>query len=112
MSPSVRLVCYPDGDGAFCEHAALTLRIDLPETYSDADVVAALQQRLREIPTWHVHRDGHPTLDRDQVTGTSGSDVTARGPNGRPWIVRAHCQAHVIDACPCQGGATAGTIAR
>ena len=80
MSPSVRLVCYPDGDGAFTKHTALTLRIDLPETYSAADVLGEIQQRLRavyplatitiedgdgegELPTWHVHRDGHASQD-------------------------------------------------
>jgi hypothetical protein len=80
MSPSVRLVCYPDGDGAFTEQAALTLRIDLPDTYSAAEVVTEIQQRLRAIyplatitiedgdgedglPTWHVHRDGHASQD-------------------------------------------------
>jgi hypothetical protein len=76
MSPSVRLVCYPGGDGAFTEHTALTLRIDLPVTYSAEEVVAEIQQRLRAIyplatitvedgdgedglPIWRVHRDGH-----------------------------------------------------
>jgi hypothetical protein len=80
MSPSVRLVCYPDGDGAFTEHTALTLRIDLPDTYSADEVVAEIQQRVRAIyplatitiedgldgdalPTWQVHRDGHPSQD-------------------------------------------------
>jgi hypothetical protein len=80
MSPSVRLVCYPDGDGSFTEHAALTLRIELPDTYSPGEVVAEIQHRLRTIhplatiavedgdgdgglPTWHVHRDGQPSLD-------------------------------------------------
>ena len=76
MSPSVRLVCYPDGDGQFGQHAAaLTLRIDLPELYSAADVVSEIERRLREtyplasihvettdgdsaVPIWHVYRDG------------------------------------------------------
>jgi len=75
MSPSVRLVCYPDGDGRFGAHAALTLRIDLPETYSAEDVIVEIQRRLRdkyplaairvesgdglERPaTWHIFRDG------------------------------------------------------
>lgn len=49
MSPSVRLICYPDGDGASSEHAALTVRIEHTGTYPAADVVAALQHRLREI---------------------------------------------------------------
>ena len=80
MSPSVRLVCYPDGDSAFSDHTALTLRIDLPDTYSAAQVVAEIEQRLRaiypqatitvedghgedELPTWHVHRDGPASQD-------------------------------------------------
>ena len=74
MSPSVRLVCYPDGDGKFNAHAALTLRIDLPDSYSAQDVIDEIQRRLRdsyplasihvetggdgELPTWHVFRDG------------------------------------------------------
>ena len=75
MSPSVRLVCYPDGDGRFGAHAALTMRIELPETYSAEDVIDEIQRRLREkyplaavqietgdgvdAPvTWHVFRDG------------------------------------------------------
>jgi hypothetical protein len=75
MSPSVRLVCHPDVDGRFSERAALTLRIDLPGSYSAEDVVKEIQQRLREtyplatirveaangdgdLPVWHVHRDG------------------------------------------------------
>jgi hypothetical protein len=65
----------------FTEHAAVTLRIDLPETYSPEEVVAEIQQRLRalyplatitvedgraddQLPTWHVHRDGYPELDQ------------------------------------------------
>jgi hypothetical protein len=76
MSPSVRLVCYPRGDGTFNEHAQLTLRIDLPDSYSAEDLVAEVQRRLRDSyplaaihvepgkadgpPTWHVHRDGAP----------------------------------------------------
>jgi len=77
MSPTVRLVCYPDGDGAFAEHTALTLRIDLPEAYSASEVIAEIQIRVRAIyplatitvedgegedalPIWHVRRDGHP----------------------------------------------------
>lgn len=74
MSPSVRLVCHPHDDGMVSDHAALTLRIDLPDTYSAEDVATEVQQRLREtyplatiyvqpadgdqLPTWHVHRDG------------------------------------------------------
>jgi len=75
MSPRVRLVCYPDGDGHFTERAVVTLRIDLPDSYSAADVVDEIQRRLRHTyplaiirveppkldggaPTWHVHRDG------------------------------------------------------
>ncbi len=75
MSSSVRLVCYPDVDGHFTEHAAITLRIDLPDSYSADDVVQEIQRRLRETyplasihvepgdgdgepPTWHVYRDG------------------------------------------------------
>ena len=81
MSPSVRLVCYPDGDGMFTEHAAVTVRIDLPETYSREEVVAEVQQRLRalyplatitvegggdddQVRTWHVHQDGTQELDQ------------------------------------------------
>ena len=80
MSPTVRLVCYPDGDGAFVEHTALTLRIDLPDTYSADEVIAELQLRVRAIyplatitvevgegedalPIWHVRRDGPPSQD-------------------------------------------------
>ena len=80
MSPRVRLVCYPDGDGAFSAHTALTLRIDMPDSYSPAEVVSEIQQRLRaiyplatitvedgdgddELPTWHVHRDGPASQD-------------------------------------------------
>ena len=80
MSPTVRLVCYPDGDGAFAVHTALTLRIDLPETYSADEVIAEIQLRVRSIyplatitvedgegedalPIWHVRRDGHPSQD-------------------------------------------------
>lgn len=75
MSPSVRLVTYPDDDGHFSEHAAITLRIDLPDSYAAGDIVAEIQRRLREAyplatirvepgdgdgvpPIWHVHRDG------------------------------------------------------
>jgi hypothetical protein len=80
MSPSVRLVCYSDGDGTFGRHAAaLTLRIDLPENYSAQEVVTEIERRLRETyplaaihvessdgvsdggagsPTWHVYRHG------------------------------------------------------
>ena len=79
MSPSVRLICYPDGDGAFTTHASLTLRIDLPDSYSPAEVVQEIERRLRAtyplasimveqdtgdrrepaaMPTWHVYRDG------------------------------------------------------
>jgi len=76
MSPTVLLVCYPDGDGAFAEHTALTLRIDLPDVYSAEEVIAEIQLRVRAIyplatitvedgegedalPIWHVRRDGH-----------------------------------------------------
>lgn len=75
MSPSVRLVCYPAGDGQFSEHAAITLRIDLPDSYSAEDVVDEIERRLRDSyplariqvepgdgdghrPIWHVYRDG------------------------------------------------------
>jgi hypothetical protein len=76
MSPTVRLVCDPDGNGAFAEHTALTLRIDLPGASSADEVIAEIQRRVREIyplatitvedsegedalPIWHVRRDGH-----------------------------------------------------
>jgi hypothetical protein len=79
MSPSVRLICYPGGDGSFATHASLTLRIDLPDSYSPAEVVQEIERRLRAtyplasivveedagdggevtaMPTWHVYRDG------------------------------------------------------
>jgi hypothetical protein len=77
MSASVRLVCYPDGEGQFGQHAALTLRLDVPDSYSAKDVVDEIQRRLRDtyplaaihvespdrdgdgnVPTWHVYRDG------------------------------------------------------
>lgn len=79
MSPSVRLICYPDGDGAFSTHATLTLRIDLPDSYSPEQVVGEIERRLRAtyplasilvergdgdgdatagMATWHVYRDG------------------------------------------------------
>ena len=78
MSASVRLVCYPDGDSQFGAHAALMLRIDLPETYSAEDVIAEIRRRLREKyplaaikvesgddadgpATWHFFRDGPVT---------------------------------------------------
>jgi hypothetical protein len=68
-------MCYPDGDGHFRQHAAITLRIDLPDSYSPDDVVEEIERRLRETyrlarihvepgngdgesPTWHVYRDG------------------------------------------------------
>jgi hypothetical protein len=77
LSPRARLRCYPDGDGQFGKHAALTLRIELPDSYSMDDVVHELERKLREryplariqvqsddpaddTPTWHVYRDGVP----------------------------------------------------
>ncbi len=68
-------MCYPDGDGHFSDHAAITLRMDLPDSYSSEDVVEEIQRRLRAtyplatirgesgdgdggLPIWHVHRDG------------------------------------------------------
>lgn len=90
MSPRARLVCHPDGDGAVTEHTALTLRINLPDTYSTDEVVAEIQQRLRAIyplatitvedgdgedglPIWHVHRDAY-------------TPRTARPADGYAWV--------------------------
>ncbi len=65
MSPSVRLVCYPDGDGQFVAHAALTLRIDLPETYSAEDVITEIRRRLREkYPLAAIRVDSGDDLER------------------------------------------------
>jgi hypothetical protein len=85
MSPSVRLFCYPDGDGRFSEHTALTLRIDLPDHYAPADVLRDIERRLRDTyplatilveegsgidkPTWHVHRDGARFVNQPRTAG-------------------------------------------
>lgn len=79
MSRRVQLVFYPDGDGAFASHTTVGLQIDLPQQYSADDVIAAVQEHLRDryplaaiqpVPatdggdfdsTWHVYRDGLPT---------------------------------------------------
>jgi hypothetical protein len=81
MSPQVRLVTYPDGDGAFSAHT-LQLTVELPAAYSPDDVVQEIERRLRETyplaritvehpggagagdggqVTWHVYRDGAVT---------------------------------------------------
>ena len=76
MSPKVHLVLYPDGDGDFSSHVELNLTINLPDSYSAADVVRAIEERLREKyplaqiivsppiddgnPTWEIYRDGAP----------------------------------------------------
>lgn len=81
MPASVRLVCHGDGNGLFGGRAALTLRIDLPDTTLAEEVVAEIQRRLRSshplvtvtaderdredgLTVWHVHRDGHASLAR------------------------------------------------
>jgi hypothetical protein len=77
MSPRVQLALYPDGDAEFEQHATLSLNIDVPAEYSAAEIVAAIQARLRETypramihsevfdgdgfdARWHVYRDGVP----------------------------------------------------
>ena len=78
MPPQVRLVTYPNGDGAFSAHT-LQLTVDLPAAYSADDVVREIERRLQDTyplahirvehpdgvgdgdggkVTWHVYRDG------------------------------------------------------
>jgi len=73
------LVCYPDSDDGFGADAATYLSIQMPPGYSTAEIVAVVEERLREkYPaatirigeltqgggeiSWHVYRDGHPAL--------------------------------------------------
>jgi hypothetical protein len=71
MSPQVRLVTYPDGDGAFGAHT-LRLTVELPAAYSPDDVVREIERRLRETyPLAHItveHPDGAGDGDGGQVT--------------------------------------------
>jgi hypothetical protein len=84
VSPHVRLVFYPDGDGAFASHTSVGLKIDLPAEYSAEEVMTAVQEHLRDryplaaihaLPTtdggdfdatWHVYRDGLPPEQRGE----------------------------------------------
>jgi hypothetical protein len=77
MSPRVQLVLYPEGDAPFANHAGLSLKIELPDTYSAEEIVAAVEDHLhKKYPVaivrvesaaddgydtrWHVYRDGLP----------------------------------------------------
>jgi hypothetical protein len=79
LSPRIKLVLYPDGDPAFQSHITISVNIELPNVYSALEVVAAVQEHLRQRyplatihtdgppvgeydETWHVYRDGPPDI--------------------------------------------------
>jgi hypothetical protein len=70
MSPQVRLVTYPDGDGAFSAHT-LQLTVELPAAYSPDDVVQEIERRLRET---------YPLAPAPATAARSPGTSTATGP--------------------------------